>query len=411
MTVVLPEATPPLPEPTVPPSITETPVPAPTMWITEATDASSLAPHVPAWDDLARHAVESNAFFESWMLLPALDIFGPGKNLLFLLIYRVHPQKPKGPPLLCGLFPLSRSRTYKGLPISCLSIWEHGNCFLGTPLLRKGYIRECLDTLFDWLANDPRSSPFFELRSIAADGPIYQHLIDLFRSRSTPTYTVEASTRAFLRRHSDAEAYLHEAMSSNKRRDLQRKQRRLMELGKLEYVTLTPQDNIEIWQEHFLRLEASGWKGQGGTALACREADCAFFRQVARQGFQRGQLWMHGLFLNAQPIALRCNFLSKPGSFFFKPAFDENYGRYSPGVLVELDAIRQLHADPQLLWMDSCTSPENELLNALWLDRRILQTLLVATGRGLGQFTLSTLSLFRWLNRKRLRCRISRPQV
>jgi hypothetical protein len=349
---------------------------------------------------LAAEALEPNAYFEPWMLLPAVRAFGPGQDLLFALVYRTDPQRPKGPPLLCGLFPLRRRRSYKGLPVSCLSVWEYGNCFLATPLVRRRFAAECLETFFDWLTADPRGASLIEFPQCAGDGPVYQHLVDLFRRRGTLTVLGDQFTRAFLRRRGDADAYLRDALSANKRRDLQRKERRLTELGRLEHVTLEPGADVEAWIEDFLRLEASGWKGQERTALACKGPDHAFFLEAAREGFRRGRLGMLGLRLDDKSIALSCNFLSKPGSFFYKPAYDETLGRFSPGVLLEVDNIRRLHADPGIEWMDSCTSPDNDLLNTLWLDRRLIQTVVAATGRGLGRLLISTLPLFRWANRK-----------
>jgi CelD/BcsL family acetyltransferase involved in cellulose biosynthesis len=381
-----------------PPSPETGATPAP-LWVAVAADSASLEAHVAAWDDLAGEALEPNAFFESWMLLPAVRAFGPGKDLVFVLVYRTDPRRPKGPPLLCGLFPLERGRRYKGLPVSCLSVWEYTHCFLATPLVRAQYAAECLGTFFDWLARDRRGASLVEFRLLAGDGPFYQQLVDLFRRRGTLTVLRDQFTRAFLRCRADADAYLRAALSANKRRDLQRKERRLTELGRLEYVTPGPGADVEAWLQDFLRLEAAGWKGQEGTALACQQADRAFFLEAAREGWRRGRLGLLGLRLDGRLIALRCNLLAPPGSFFYKPAYDEGLGRFSPGVLLEVDNIRRVHAEAGVEWMDSCTSPDNELLNALWLERRIMQTVVAATGRGVGRFVLSTLPLLRWANR------------
>lgn len=196
------------------------------------------------------------------------------------------------------------------------------------------------------------------------------------------------------------EAYLQRSLSSDKRRDLQRKQRRLMELGHLEHVPLHVQPDAEHWLQEFLRMEMAGWKGRQGTALACKPSDRDFFLTVARAGLERQRLQLLGLMLNQQPIALRCNLIAKPGSFFFKPAFDEAYHQHSPGVLLELENIRQLHADPRIEWMDSCTDPNNQLLNALWHDRRTIVSLVAATGQGMGNLLVKS---FPWMRRlKRL---------
>ena len=43
--------------------------------------------------------------------------------------------------------------------------------------------------------------------------------------------------------------------------------------------------------------------------------------------------------LDGKPLAMLVNFLTAPGSFSFKTAFDEAFSRYSPGVLIQLDNL------------------------------------------------------------------------
>jgi CelD/BcsL family acetyltransferase involved in cellulose biosynthesis len=370
------------------------------IWIEIAEDAQSLQKHLSAWDDLAKHALEPNVFLESWIILPAIKAFGAGKNLLFAFLYRANPSGPQAPPILCGFFPLERTKSYKGLPVSCLRLWEHDHCFVGTPLLHKDHARETLQSFLDWLAADARSSSLFEFPLLPAEGKIYQLLVDEVRTRSLLTFQESCFTRAMLRVRENSEAYLQAALSGNRRRDYKRKEKRFTELGKLEYRTLDSSCDLAWWLENFLTIEANGWKGQEGTALACNPANKTFFLEAAAAAFQRGQLHMLGLFLDGKPIAIRCNFLSGEGSFFFKPAYDETHSKNSPGALVELQNIHQIHALKSIRWMDSCTSPDNTLLNDLWLDRIIIQTLVLATNKGAGRFALSLLPLCRWFNRK-----------
>jgi hypothetical protein len=114
---------------------------------------------------------------------------------------------------------------------------------------------------------------------------------------------------------------------------------------------------------------------------------------------------MLALHVNGRPVANKCNFVAGTGSYAFKIAFDEDYARFSPGTLLELENIRLLHARPEIEWMDSCADPDRTIMvNRLWKDRRTIPYLLVGTGQGRGDFTVSAIPMLRWLNRK-LRCR------
>src|SRR5947207_13265379 len=72
-----------------------------------------LLAHVDAWDDLGRHALEPNVFFEPWFLLPAVRAFGGGQNLLFAFIYEKRAQAPEEAPTLVGFVPMVEHLAYK----------------------------------------------------------------------------------------------------------------------------------------------------------------------------------------------------------------------------------------------------------------------------------------------------------
>ena len=218
--------------------------------------------------------------------------------------------------------------------------------------------------------------------------------------RQRAAFTVDRYDRALLRPAADAEAYLQAALSGPCRKKLRRNERRLAELGRLQYVALESGGDVGAWTEEFLRLEASGWKGRAGSAMACAAAARAFFTAVAAEAFRRGRLMMLALRLDGRPIAQLCNFVSGRGSFAFKVAFDEAYAPFSPGVLLEAENIRRFHDRPDLGWMDSCAAMQPALVDRLWTDRRLIETVLVDTGRAPGAFLVSCFPLLRWLRRR-----------
>jgi CelD/BcsL family acetyltransferase involved in cellulose biosynthesis len=351
------------------------------------------------WDELAAAAGEPNAFYESWMLLPALQHFGAGRTPLTVLVFAGDPQK-SGSRRLLGLFPLERQRRTKGLPVARLELWKHKHCFLTTPLLRAGHEREALAAFFGWLASDACSTSLLELTLINGEGPCHQALIDELYAGSRPWRTLECYTRALLRRAADADACLGRTLSGKHRRKIQYKERQLAAQGRVEYDVLVPGGDVDAWIEGFLAMEAGGWKGREGSALALFDADRAWFRQVAADAFQRGRLRMLALRLDGRAIAYKCDFLGGRAGFTFKMTYDERYARHSPGLLLEVAAVRQLHEQSQIDWVDSCTHPLNDTLNRLWSERRTVASLLVASGGAPGELVVASLPLLAWLRRR-----------
>jgi len=367
-------------------------------------DLTALEKHVAAWEDLAAAAIEPNVFYEPWMLMPALRAYGGAGRLLFALVQAPDPARPLGPPLLCGFFPLELRDYYDGmsrkLPLKTLCLWRKVEMiYLCAPLLRAGYGGEALAAFFEWLGAGGHNYSLMEFGFVTAEGPFHHLLLDYLNEHLKFTYVTEAFTRALFRPAADAEEYVRSALGRFRRKEFRRLEKRLAETGRLEYTALEPGGDVEAWVEEFMEFEAKSWKGQGGRAIVSNEADRKYFAEIAVEAFRRGKLMMLALRYNGRPIAYKVNFLSGAGSFAFKIAFDEEYARYSPGVLLELENIRQLHERRQIRWMDSCANPDRFMINQLWTDRRAIQTMVVSAGRPRGDLALAALPLLKWGNR------------
>jgi CelD/BcsL family acetyltransferase involved in cellulose biosynthesis len=74
-----------------------------------------------------------------------------------------------------------------------------------------------------------------------------------------------------------------------------------------------------------------------------------------------------------RPAALKCNLIAGDEVFCFKIAYDESLSRFSPGVQLEERMVQVFHEQmPETRVLDSCASPDNDMINRLWPDRRPL---------------------------------------
>jgi len=326
-----------------------------------------LARHI---DALARRAIEPNVFYESWMLGPALrHLQAPALKLV-----AVHHDADG----LVGLFPLELTR-YRGLPVPSLRSWRHDYLFLGTPLVAADHAPRTLQALLDWSLSRHAPAAIFEFDAVRMDGPLGAALRMALDDRPSFATRVVVRERALLDARADADT----GVSHKHLKELRRQERRLAELGTLDYCALGVDDTPAAWIERFLSLEARGWKGQEQTALASMEGSRAYFREIAAQAHRRGQLQMLELSLDGTPLAMKCNFLGGDGAFAFKIAHDEEYAKYSPGVLLELFNMKHLPlACPQVAWMDSCAKTQHFMINRLWSQRRTIGDFTFC-GRGL----------------------------
>lgn len=349
---------------------------------------------------LAAESLEPNIFHEPFMLFPALRAFGKDLPFRFVLVYGTPGGNPK-PPMTARIFlPLIRVRRHRGLPVAALKNWSHIHCFLGTPLVSRREPEDSCEVLFDWLRDDDRAAPVLEWPLAGIDDLVFQQLADQCRRRDLPIWLADIGTRAICRPQTDAFHYIRNAMGGKAHKDFMRKQRRLAEQGKFEIRAFGTDGAVDRWCDDFLGLEASGWKGESGSALGMSAEAREFFRSILASAASDGRLMMLGFYLDDHPVAMKCNFLARSGSFAFKIAYDEKFAAFSPGQLLELENVRVMCEDKPAGWMDSCADPDHPMINRIWTERRTLATLHIATGKRLGHLAVSSLGALKWLQKK-----------
>jgi CelD/BcsL family acetyltransferase involved in cellulose biosynthesis len=365
--------------------------------VAEAVDSpQALQALETQWQDLADHAVEPNPFYEPWMALPVLEQLG-STRVQVVLVHAPHPSGRKGERLLCGLFPLER-RSRHG--VRYLQGWRHPYCYLGNPLLRQGCAAEALDTFLTWLeAQAPKEGPW-RLCDVAGGGETRRLLVDALHAREWGSVLDPGYTRAFFRPAEDPDAFFKRApLGGRRRKELRRLEARLAEQGRLEYRALEELSDLPRWVAAFVELESGGWKGRAEVAVCSRAERLRFFEAMARRAFLLGRLQMLSLELDGRPLAMKVNLSAHDGGVAFKIAYDEAYARFSPGVLLELENIRTLHASG-CAWMDSCAAPNRFMINQLWPDRVEIQSVWVVPPRARGAWIASALPLWRLLSRR-----------
>jgi CelD/BcsL family acetyltransferase involved in cellulose biosynthesis len=361
-------------------------------------DPRKLARFIPAWEELAAVALEPNVFYEHWMLLPALHAFGAGQDLVFVIVLIHDADDDNAPTKVGGMFPLQRMRRYKRLPVTTFRLWRHMHCYLATPLIRADAARDCLVAFLRWLRSREASPRVVDFWGVRAEGEFNSMLIEVANELNLLSWVSESHTRALLRKDRVDER-AEPDISSELRRTLRRKERRLGERGAVEHALLRADDDVGRWIEEFLRLEASGWKGRHGSAMACTDANRDFFTRVATSAFRRGRLLMSKIAFEGKSIACGCGFTAGEGAFSFKTAYDEGFARFSPGVILEVDNYRQFHALPGVRWKDSCTASDNFVINRLWEDRTTIQSLAIGCGPW-SELVISAAPMLRWIRRR-----------
>ena len=307
------------------------------------------------WAELVADASEPNCFCEPWFIAASLAAF-EGQSV------RIAEVRKAG--RLIGVMPLAVEDVYGRIPVRFIQNWCHHQMFLGTPLVRAGEERGFWEALLDLLDHSGWAPNFLHIRGLAENGPLHRALVEVRAAA-----TVHRERRALLESGLSPAAYLEQAVRGKKRKELRRQRNRLAELGALRLRTLERAGDLAEWTEAFLALERTGWKGEAGSALGCAGETDRFFRETLQGAQAAGRLQVLRLDLDDRPIAMLVNFLAAPGSFSFKTAYDEEFARFSPGVLIQIENLAILER-ADIAWMDSCAAADHPMIDGLWTGRR-----------------------------------------
>jgi CelD/BcsL family acetyltransferase involved in cellulose biosynthesis len=316
-----------------------------------------LADPDDSWDAVAARASEPNAFAERWFMEASvrhLDIPADAR----MLVVRTEDQ-------LIGMMPIVIAPKYGRMPVRHVENWLHYNSFFGAPLVRRSFEPYFWHRALDLLDNDWNAPAFLHLVGLDGRGPLATALLNARRGAAV----VHRSTRALLQSDLSPSEYYETTVRKKKRKEIGRLQSRLAETGSVAFSRLADVAELDSWIDTFLALEASGWKGRDGAALANESRTEGFVRDAIRAAFAAERLEIIRLAVDDRVIAMLVNFLTAPGSFSFKIAFDEEYARFSPGVLIQLENLKILES-PGIDWMDSCAVEDHPMINSLWAERR-----------------------------------------
>jgi CelD/BcsL family acetyltransferase involved in cellulose biosynthesis len=329
------------------------------------------AAFIAEWDDLATSAIEPNAFVESWFLRPSLEQFDAGENVRIFTLWEGNR--------LCGLMPLSAQPRYGRWPAPHVQNWLHHNSFLGTPLVSAGYEAVFWQCYLAQLDAERGPALFAHFNGLTVGGPLAAALERVCAEQGRRCALVHRTERAFLDGGMSPEAYFEAAVRSKKRKELRRQKNRLSEEGALTFIRDDSATGLAEWTEEFLALERRGWKGSSRSALACSESTRTLFAQVLEGAAAAERLERLDLRLDGKPLGMLVNFLCAPGSFSFKTAFDEDFARFSPGVLLQIENLALLD-HPSVQWCDSCAIEGHPMIDSLWTGRRTVGRYSVAIG-------------------------------
>jgi hypothetical protein len=326
------------------------------------------------WRELAGRTVEPNGYYlPGWEL--AVNASAQGRTGVSALSAGSSASPAQDDPArLIGLMPVISLWRAHRIPLPALvSADPYGT--LCTPLIDRDMPNDAVIGLMR-AARDAGAAALI-LRDVTLDGAVMNVFREVLRQDGIRPKLLQSHVRACLDATRDADELLRDALGPKKLKELRRQRNRLAEHGAVRFEVARTPDDVASAVEIFLRLEASGWKAQRGTALLQDDGDAGFVRRATAALAETGQCEIVTLRAGDTPVAAAIVLRHRDRAFYFKLGVDERFAKLSPGVQLTLDLTRHLCADPAMAMADSTAGADHPMINPIWRGRLAIGDVLV----------------------------------
>jgi CelD/BcsL family acetyltransferase involved in cellulose biosynthesis len=215
-----------------------------------------------------------------------------------------------------------------------------------------------------------RSAHRVQLRFLPSDAPLAQ---DIHAAADDAGYRVEE--RVLLRSpyvqvtgnwDADWEKYWSHR-SRNLRKGVKRLSNRLADLGAVSVEIRTGADGLAEALEDAFAVEASGWKGEQGTAIVSQPDTRRFYEEIADWAAERDILRIAILRIDGRAAAMHLSIEAGGDYYMLKTGYEAELEKAGPGKILDrmmverafttgLDSLEFLGGDDEykMIWTDQC---------------------------------------------------------
>lgn len=131
-----------------------------------------------------------------------------------------------------------------------------------------------------------------------------------------------------------------ESFSENFQGNLRKARNKVTQAGNVRFEWVQEPAALESAFEQFLQVEASGWKGEAGTAIAQDSVLRNFYHNLIREFAPRGQCALHLMFVGDTPIGGQFCLLNHESCYLLKIGYDQAFKHFAPGNMLMEQLVR-----------------------------------------------------------------------
>lgn len=320
------------------------------------------------WNNLYLSASEENYFFDHHYIINSLPLLNKYKPK----ILTIWDDKE-----LIGLIILRTDIGYGKLPLPFWRPALHFEQYLGTPIVSAHKEDKFALALCKWLDNAPLHCGFLNLAMLSCDSDISKAIQKHCNQEGRLFFRVNSFKRAAIMPSQHNGLDPEKLMSTSRRKNIRKSMDRLSQLGNIRIERLSKESDLISWIDHFFALEDTGWKHENGSSILSCAYEAALYREIIKAAFHRKNLIFTRLCLDGEALAYTLDIASGQHGYCLKSAINHDYRKYSPGIIMEFETLKYYLEQHHYTHLDSCTAPDNHLLNELWPDKIAISDLVI----------------------------------
>ncbi|RXT48193.1 hypothetical protein B6S44_24315 [Bosea sp. Tri-44] len=356
------------------------------------------ATYAEAFADLCQRADAPNLHMAPAAVAAALNFGIASDDIVVLTAHEVEGER------LLGLWALRRVRTLHSGLIQVLEaplvpLYEVSSA----PVLDRERASDVALALVRAIVEAPDLPKILKLPLLPMQGKVFAAIESALAATGSIVTSFERWQRPMLvpEPGDDAERNLRRALGQGYKKRMQQ-HRQIEKAGTLAYERHRSTDAVAALED-FLTLEAAGWKGSRGTALAGLPRHGAYIREIVRNFAAVDGARIDLLRLDGVPIAGGLLLDLAGQSHFLKIAYDESKARLSPGRALAIEMLRADFAVGRPFRLDSGAGDRVDPSAYPWGERQEMANAIVAlAGRSAALPRLAAaarLQLRRWRDR------------
>ena len=342
-------------------------------------DATAYAKLGPAFAELAAHALEPNPHMAP-AAVSAATVLVPEADIVVLCAWLSEALDFEQ---LVGVWALRRERGWRsGFAAALVSPLVPLYEVSSLPVIDRDHAEAGTRALLRYLAASNDLPHALILPVLPMEGPGFATLREACRVTGSRIFPYERWSRPIMVPQSgeDSDHYLRRSLGSGYKKRMQQF-RAVTKQGALTFRRSRGRAALEAL-DTFLALEAAGWKGEAGTAIACLPEDAAYFRRLAELFAAADALQIDTLLLDGQVLAMGLLLDSGDRRHFLKIAYDETRARHSPGRTLTIAMLQADLAGTPPALLDSGAGEGVDAGTYVWGERRAMARAIIRVGPG-----------------------------